>query len=358
MVTKSDGAETVQVKEVKSDFESPGTALIVANSDQKSLFHNQAMEKLKKKMNANDRILFSRNTIIKDLMFLNVVEMEGKIILGYSEFRIIFKATVFDYSTFSYAVGSYVHWIIFKHRCFDICLRNSLYVCFSQGSTIQGMTLFRELGQDCIGCVKMWRVIVQFLNAYEKEPRFADKAERSLFKLFNGQVTIWVDNMNTVEKVIDALKKEDVEGELADRVKHDVAIDQMKLQRGEVNQRCAISRVTNKINTCKTCCCVSQSQIGEQEYKAIPVVVKHDSYGKDNLFDNMLDRSRLRLDEFEDQMCIPVNKDNTIMFLICSVTLDLVDEYEEMCSLASKDNTLLSLMFSVTLDLTDLVEDL
>jgi len=72
----------------------------------------------------------------------------------------------------------------------------------------------------------------------------------------------------------------------------------------------------------------------------------------------MLDRSWLGMDEFEDEMCILVNKDNTIMFLICSVTLDLVDEYEEMCSLASKDSTLLSLMFSVTLDLTDVVEDL
>ena len=74
----------------------------------------------------------------------------------------------------------------------------------------------------------------------------------------------------------------------------------------------------------------------------------------------MLDRSWLGLDEFEDEMCIPVNKDNTIMFLICSVTLDLVDEYEEeMCSLANKDNTLLSLMCSVNLDLTDVVtEDL
>ena len=73
----------------------------------------------------------------------------------------------------------------------------------------------------------------------------------------------------------------------------------------------------------------------------------------------MLDRSWLGMDEFEDEMCILVNKDNTIMFLICSVTLDLVDEYEEeMCSLANKDNTLLSLMFFVTLDLTDVVEDL
>ena len=71
----------------------------------------------------------------------------------------------------------------------------------------------------------------------------------------------------------------------------------------------------------------------------------------------MLDRSWLGMDEFEDEMCILVNKDNTIMFLICSVTLDLVDEYEEMCSLANKDNTLLSLMLPVNLDLTNVVTE-
>ena len=153
-----------------------------------------------------------------------------------------------------------------------------------------------------------------------------------------------------------------MEGELVDEVQHDVALSQKKLQRGEAVQHCAVARVTKKINPCKTCCCVSQSQIGEQEYKAIPVVVKHYSYGKDNLFDNMLDRCWLGLDEFEDKMCISVNKDNAIMFLICSVTLELVDEYEEeICSLANKDNTLLFLMCSVNLaeDLTAVVmEDL
>ena len=46
------GEEHVQVKEVKSDFESPGTAPTVVNSDQKSLSPNQALEELKK-MNAN-----------------------------------------------------------------------------------------------------------------------------------------------------------------------------------------------------------------------------------------------------------------------------------------------------------------
>ena len=103
---------------------------------------------------------------------------------------------------------------------------------------------------------------------------------------------------------------------------------------------------------------VSHCQAYEHSPNAVHVVANHYSYDKENLPDNMLDKSWLGMDEFEDEMCILVNKDNTIMFLICSVTLDLVDEYEEMCSLASKVSTLLSLMFSVTLDLTDVVEDL
>ena len=104
---------------------------------------------------------------------------------------------------------------------------------------------------------------------------------------------------------------------------------------------------------------MSHCQITKHGPKAVLATVNHSSFGTDELFTNMLDRSWRGLNECEDEMCIPVNKDNTIMFLICSVTLDLVDEYEEeMCSLANEDNTLLSLMCPVYLDLTDVVEDL
>ena len=180
------------------------------------------------------------------------------IILGYDEFGIIFKTNVFDYFHFSYVVGNHVHRIISKHRYHELCLRDSLYVCFTQGFTIiQGMTLFRELGQDCIGCIKIWKVIVQLKIAYEKEPRFTDRAARSssLVKLFNTQVTTLVDHMNTFEKVVDALEKEDaVEGELVNEVKHDVDISQEKLQCGEVVQHRTVARLAKKINPCKTCC--------------------------------------------------------------------------------------------------------
>ena len=104
---KAEGEETVQVKEVKSDFESPGTAQIVANSDQKSLFQNQAMEKLTKKMNENERILFSRNAILSQ-RFQIVGGMEDKIILGYGLFGINYKTIVFEHSPFSYTLGNYV----------------------------------------------------------------------------------------------------------------------------------------------------------------------------------------------------------------------------------------------------------
>ena len=161
--------------------------------------------------------------------------------------------------------------------------------------------------------------------------------------------------MNTVDKVVDALKKK-VENKLVNEVEHGVAISQKKLQHGEVFQHPPVTNIAKNeiIKTCKTGCCVSHRKVTENGPKAVSVVVKHYSHGKDNLFDNMLDRSWLGLNKCEDEMCIPVNKDNTIMFLICSVTLDLMDEYEEeMCSLANKDNTLLSLMCPVNLDPTD-----
>ena len=310
--------------------------MIVANSDRKSLFQNQAMEMLTKKMNSNDRIMFSRNTILEDQRFKIVGGMKDMIILGYGEFGIIFKTKVFDHSHFSYVVGNYVQRIISKHRCHKICLRDSLYVCFSQGFTIiQGMTLFRELCRDCIGCIKIWKVIVQIKIAYEKEPRFTERAARSssLVKLFISLVTTLVDNKNTFEKVADALKKEDeVEGELVKQVEHEVATSQIRLQRGEGVQYRAVARVARKkmIKPCKTCCCISHCLVTEHGPKAVPVVVNHYCYDKEHLFDNVLDRFWQGLEEYKEEMFSLAYKDNTLMSLICSVNLDLVDAVEDL----------------------------
>ena len=123
--------------------------------------------------------------------------------------------------------------------------------------------------------------------------------------------------MNSVEKMVDALKKEDeVEGKLVDEFKHDVAISQKKLQHGEGVKYCAVARV-----------------VTEYGPKAVPVEGDHYSYDKKHMFDNMLDKSCLDFEEYEyeEEMCNLANKDNTLLYLMqmCSVNLDLADVVTE-----------------------------
>ena len=157
------------------------------------------------------------------------------------------------------------------------------------------MTLCRELCQDCIWYIKVCRVTVQLQSVHEKEPRLTDRAASSLVKLFTSLVIALVNDMNTIEKAVDALKKKDkVEDELVNEVDLEVAIYEEKLQRGEVvYYRTAYGRVSKKnIKPFKACCCVSHyCRVTEHRHKVIPAIANHYSYGKDNLFDNMLDGS-------------------------------------------------------------------
>ena len=122
------------------------------------------------------------------------------------------------------------------------------------------MNLCRELCQDCIWYVKVCSVTVQLQSVHEKEPRLTDRAASSLVKLFTSLVIALVNDTNTIEKAVDALKKEDkVEDELVNEVDLEVAIYEEKLQRGEVAYyRAAYGRVSKKnIKPFKACCCVS-----------------------------------------------------------------------------------------------------
>ena len=152
-----------------------------------------------------------------------------------------------------------------------------------------------ELCQDCIWYIKVCRVTVQLQSVHEKEPRLTDRAASSLVKLFTSLVIALVNDTNTIEKAVDALKKKDkVEDELVNEVDLEVAIYEEKLQRGEVvYYRTAYGRVSKKnIKPFKACCCVSHyCRVTEHRHKVIPAIANHYSYGKDNLFDNMLDGS-------------------------------------------------------------------
>ena len=142
--------------------------------------------------------------------------------------------------------------------------------------------------------------------------------------------------VETVEKMVDALNKEDEksEGELVNQVEQEVVSFQTRLQRVEGGQHRAVAdaRVAKKktVNPCKTCSCVLYCQVTEHGPKAIPVVVNHYSYEMVELFDNMLDRSRLELNEYEEEKYSLANKDNTLMSLTCSVNLDLADAVKDL----------------------------
>ena len=68
-----------------------------------------------------------------------------------SEFGIKMMIPVLErFSPLSYSIGDYVHRKLSKHAGYESCLRESLNHCF----IIQGLSLFRELGEDCVKCLK------------------------------------------------------------------------------------------------------------------------------------------------------------------------------------------------------------
>ena len=108
-------------------------------------------ELVKKIAIEKDQILFSRNRILDSQRFQVAGGLEEGDILGLGDFGIKVKTPMLDrYSPLSYSIADYVHRKISRHGGYETCLRDSLNHCF----IIQGMSLFREIGEDCISCVK------------------------------------------------------------------------------------------------------------------------------------------------------------------------------------------------------------
>ena len=54
------------------------------------------------------------------------------------------------YSPLSYAIAEHIHDEVMKHKGYETCYRCSLDHVF----IIQGMSLFRELSEECVSCKK------------------------------------------------------------------------------------------------------------------------------------------------------------------------------------------------------------
>ena len=95
-----------------------------------------------------NKILYMKNRILDVERFKVAGGLENLDPLG--EFGIKSMIPVLDrFSPLSYCIGDYVHRVLARHAGYERCLRESLNHCY----IIQGLSLFRELGEDCVKCL-------------------------------------------------------------------------------------------------------------------------------------------------------------------------------------------------------------
>ena len=100
----------------------------------------------------SDEILYSRSRILDSQRFQVAGGLEEFDVLGTKEFGLKMKTPLLDrFSPLAYSIGEYIHRCISKHKGYENCLRDSLNHVF----IIHGLSLFRELGEDCVRCGKM-----------------------------------------------------------------------------------------------------------------------------------------------------------------------------------------------------------
>ena len=93
-----------------------------------------------------DGILFSRGRIIDGMNFLETADLDT---MNLGSLGIKTMIPVLDrYSPLAYSIAQHFHWTIVKHRGMETCLRFSL----EHVHILQGMSLFRELSNECIRC--------------------------------------------------------------------------------------------------------------------------------------------------------------------------------------------------------------
>ena len=95
-------------------------------------------------------ILFSRTRLLDGQRFQETGGLEDLNILTDLNIR-VFTPVVERYSPLSYSIADYIHRVISKHKGYENCYRESLNYCF----IIQGMSVFREINDDCIKCSKL-----------------------------------------------------------------------------------------------------------------------------------------------------------------------------------------------------------
>ena len=93
-----------------------------------------------------DGVLLSKGRILDGMNFIETADLDT---LDLGSLGIKTMIPVIDrFSPLAYSLGQHFHWTIAKHRGLETCLRTSL----QHVHILQGMSLFREISEECFRC--------------------------------------------------------------------------------------------------------------------------------------------------------------------------------------------------------------
>ena len=99
-----------------------------------------------KHMVLQDGVLLSKSRIIDGMNFLQTADLDT---MNLSDLGIKTKIPVIDrFSPLAYSIAQYIHWEVIRHKGMETCLRASL----EHVHILKGMSLFKELNDECIRC--------------------------------------------------------------------------------------------------------------------------------------------------------------------------------------------------------------
>ena len=190
-----------------------------------------------------------------------------------------------------------------------------------------------EKGKD--GLVR--RVQIKYQNSSEDFPRYTDRAVRSLIKLFNIDDQNWQDEMAEVEKLVFDLQKTekpDVQGYAMSRagegLKFRLTATANVSRSVGVETRAVVKIARTKfLKPCRKCCCISHCLFFDHGNGKVATDALELESCPQYMFSEMLDRSWLMYDQFEEDIVDVCDAEDHFMSLLCAVNTNLNDNCED-----------------------------
>ena len=112
------------------------------------LKHFHKKEFLEKIGFERDGIIYCKSRLLEGHRLVEAGGLEGMDIV--QDLNLNFSTPLVDrYSPLAYSLGDYIHRVLSNHAGYETSYRHSLSHCF----ILQGLSLFREIGENCTRCI-------------------------------------------------------------------------------------------------------------------------------------------------------------------------------------------------------------